>query len=144
MRKLTYFFCSQRLLAVALLFLWRAADAQLRPCPETNSSSSSLAVHECSWQTKATPAGQLDLKGVAGAFLPVLVVQGNRTLDAQNSSAGTACSAVRHGGCGSCCAAPFTRWLHARWLHATNGMQEELYSGAHMRCTCAHRTFWTV
>jgi hypothetical protein len=68
-----------------------AVGAQLTPC-SINSSSTSVRVHECGWQTKPTPSGQVDLQGSHGSDLPVLaVVRDNGTAPAGNQSAGEQC-----------------------------------------------------
>jgi hypothetical protein len=73
------------------LCLASAVGAQLTPC-SINSSSSSVGVHECGWQTMPTPSGQVDVQGSYGSYLPVLaVVRDNGTALAGNQSAGEQC-----------------------------------------------------
>jgi hypothetical protein len=80
--------CIVLVVALVVALTGYALGAELRSCPETNSSSSSVDVQECSWQTRAAPAAQLAVEGAYGAQLPVLIVQDNRTVQALNQSAG--------------------------------------------------------
>jgi hypothetical protein len=77
---------------VAICCLASAVGAQLTPCSATNSSSTSVGVHECGWQTKTTPIGQVELQGTYGSYLPMLAVVGvNGTAQVGNQSAGEQC-----------------------------------------------------
>jgi hypothetical protein len=93
-----------------------AAGAQLTPCPEINSSSSSVGVHDCGWRTKPTPKGHVELEGAYVSYLPVLAVRGNGTVQARNQSAGEQCEFL-----GACCTAEGTIVM---WILYADFMQD--------------------
>ncbi|KAF6234720.1 hypothetical protein COO60DRAFT_518362 [Scenedesmus sp. NREL 46B-D3] len=90
MRRLASSSCIVLLLTAGAVCIWPGVGAQRTPCPEINSSSSSVELHECSWQQKATPVGQLAIEGAYGVHLPALVVQDDSTVQTQSQSAGYA------------------------------------------------------